>query len=95
MTEDVIVREITSIIDYIEETRNRVGLDYDKFQVALSNTLRLLGGPNPTLVRLKADAEDLKGYLVKTSTEMRKTALQPYDQLRTRLEKVLRSLGTT
>lgn len=95
MTNDVIIKEITSIMDYIEETKNRVELDYDKFQVALTNTLRLLGDTNPTLAKLKGDAEDLKGYLVKTSTGMRETAIQPYHQLRKRMEKVLRLLQTT
>jgi hypothetical protein len=95
MTDDAIFREITSIIDYIDETKNRVGLDYDKFQVALTSTLRLLGETSPTLDRLKGDTEDLKGYLVRTSTEMRETAIQPYHQLRTKMEKVLRLLQTT
>ena len=95
MTNDVIIKEITSIMDYIEETKNKVELDYDKFQVALTNTLRLLGDTNPTLAKLKGDAEDLKGYLVKTSTGMRETAIQPYYQLRKRMEKVLRLLQTT
>lgn len=94
MTENPIGKEISSIIDYIEETKNIVNLDYDKFQVALSNTLRLLEDTNTTLTRLKGDAEDLKGYLVKTSTEMRRTALLPYDQVRTRLEKILDSFST-
>ena len=94
MTEDLIGKEISSIIDFIEETRKRVNSDYDKFQVALSNTLRLLEDTNTTITRLKGDTEDLKGYLVKTSTEMRKTALLPYDQIRTKLGKILDSLST-
>ncbi|MGY5863393.1 MAG: hypothetical protein RTV41_02245 [Candidatus Thorarchaeota archaeon] len=89
MTKDVIIKEITSIIDYIEETKNRVELDHDKFQVALSSTLRLLGDTNPTLTKLKGDAEALKGYLVRTSTEIKETAVQPYHQLKQRMEKVL------
>jgi hypothetical protein len=92
MTKDVVITEITSIIEYIEEARNRVGIDHDKFQVALTNTLRLLDGTSPTLARLKGDSDDLKGYLVKTSTEMRESAIQPYHQLKTRMEKVLRLL---
>ena len=92
MTKDAVITEITSIIEYIEETENRVGLDYDKFQVALTNTLRLLDSTSSTLVGLKGDSEDLKGYLVKTSTEMRESAMRPYHHLRTRMEKVLHLL---
>jgi hypothetical protein len=94
MTKDAVITEITSIIEYIEETRNRVSLDIDKFQVTLSNTLRLLDGSSPTLTRLKGDTEDLKGYLVKTSTEMRESAIQPYHQLKTRMKKLLQLLQT-
>ena len=92
MTKDAVITEITSIVEYIEETQNRVGLDYDKFQIALTNTLRLLDGTSSTLAGLKGDSEDLKGYLVKTSTEMRESAMQPYHHLRTRMEKVLHLL---
>jgi uncharacterized protein with HEPN domain len=92
MTNEAIITEIQSIVDYIEETKSRVILENDKFQVALTNTLRLLGDTNPTLARLKGDTEKLKGYLIKTSTEMRETAIQPYHHLKTKLEKVLRLL---
>ncbi|TET07482.1 MAG: hypothetical protein E3J86_12770 [Candidatus Thorarchaeota archaeon] len=95
MTKEAIVTELASIIDSIEETRTRLGMDYDKFQIALTNTLRLLSDTSPTLVRLKGDTEDLKGYLVKTSTEIRQTVLQPFDQIKTRMEKVLGLIKAT
>jgi len=94
MTKEAIVTELTSIIDFIEETRNRIGMDYDRFQVALTNTLRLLSDTSATLVRMKGDADDIKGYLVRTSTEIRQTALQPYDQLKIKLKKVLGLIQT-
>ncbi len=95
MTKEAIVTELASIIDSIEETRTRLGMDYDKFQIALTNILRLLSDTSPTLVRLKGDTEDLKGYLVKTSTEIRQTVLQPFDQIKTRMEKVLGLIKAT
>ncbi|MHA1943022.1 MAG: hypothetical protein ACW96M_01370 [Candidatus Thorarchaeota archaeon] len=95
MTKEALVTELTSIIDFIEEIRNRIGMEYDKFQVALTNTLRLLSDTSPTLLSLKGDAENLKGYLVKTSTEIRQTTLQPYGHLKTRMEKILDLIQTT
>ena len=89
MTKEAIVKELTSIIDFIEETRTRIGKDYDKFQIALTNTLRLLSDTSTTLARMKGDSEDLKGYLVKSSTEIRQITLQPFDLLKTKMEKVL------
>jgi hypothetical protein len=94
MTKDAVIKEIASIIEFIEETKDSVSLDHDKFQVALTNTLRLLDGTSSTLVRLKGESEDLKGYLVKTSMEMRDSVIQPYHHLKTRMEKVLRLLQT-
>ena len=95
MTKDAVITEITSIIKYIEETKNRVSLDHDKFQVALTNTLRLLNGTSSTLANLKGDSEDLKGYLIRTCTEMRESSIQPYNHLREQMEKVLRLLEAT
>ncbi|MFW9767449.1 MAG: hypothetical protein ACFFF9_02375 [Candidatus Thorarchaeota archaeon] len=94
MKKDAVITEITSIIKYIEEAKNRVSLDHDKFQIALTNTLRLLNGTSPTLAKLKGDSEDLKGYLIKTCAEMRESSIQPYHHLRTRMEKVLQLLQT-
>jgi hypothetical protein len=95
MTKEAIVKELTSIIDFIEETRTRIGKDYDKFQIALTNTLRLLSDTSTTLARMKGDSEDLKGYLVKSSTEIRQITLQPFDLLKTKMEKVLGLIQAT
>jgi len=95
MTKEAIVKEITSIIDFVEETRTRIGMDYDKFQIALTNTLRLLSDTSTTLARMKGDSENLKGYLVKSSTEIRQITLQPFDLLKTKMEKVLGLLQDT
>lgn len=95
MTKEAIVKELTSIIDFIEETKARIGMDYDKFQIALTNTLRLLSDTSTTLVRMKGDSEDLKGYLVKSSTEIRQITLQPFNLLKTKMEKVLGLIQAT
>jgi hypothetical protein len=85
--EDIII-EITSILDFIDETRDRIGLEHDKFQVALTNTLRLLDEGSPTLTKMKGNVEDLKAYLIRKSTEIRQTSLDPYYHLRTRVETI-------
>ena len=91
MKKDVIVSEITSLIDFIDETRNRIGLEHDRFQVALTNTLRLLDESSPTLTKMKGNVMDLKAYLIRTSTEIRQTSIDPYLHLRTKVE-AIRSL---
>jgi len=78
MKKEDMITEITSLLKLIDETHDRIGLEYDKFQVALTNTLRLMDGTSSTLSKLKGDTEDLKGYLIKTSMEMRDSITQPY-----------------
>jgi len=91
--EDILV-EISSLLAFIEETRDKISLEHDKFQIALTNTLRLLGEGSPILTKMKGNAEDLKAYLIRTSTEIRQTSLDPYEHLRNRVETV-RSLIQT
>ncbi|MFW9793049.1 MAG: hypothetical protein ACFFEE_02005 [Candidatus Thorarchaeota archaeon] len=95
MTKEDFLSEITMILEYIEETRNSISHEYDKFQIVLTNTLRLLDDSSSTLTRLKGSTEDLKGYLVKTSSEIKQTTLEPFDQLKTRIERVLSLVQNT
>ena len=85
--EDLIV-EITSLLDFIDETRNTISLEHDKFQVALTNTLLLLGEGSPILTKMKGNVDDLKAYVIRTSTEIRQTSLEPYEQMKDRVEKI-------
>lgn len=88
MKKEDIITEITSLLDFIDETRDRISLEHDKFQVALTNTLRLLDEGSPTLIKMKGNVEDLKAYLIRTSTEIRQTSLDPYEHLRARVETI-------
>ena len=88
MKNEDLITEITSLLDHINETRDRISSEHDKFQVALTNTLRLLDESSPTLARMKGNAEDLKAYLIRKSTELRTTSLDSYEQLRTKVETI-------
>ena len=88
MKKEDIIAEITSLLDFIDETHDRIGLEHDKFQVALTSTLRLLDEGSSTLTKMKGNVEDLKAYLIRTSTEIRQTSLDPYEYLRARVETI-------
>ena len=92
MKNEDLITEITSLLDHINETRDRISSEHDKFQVALTNTLRLLDESSPTLARMKGNAEDLKAYLIRKSTELRTTSLDSYEQLRTKVETIHNSI---
>ena len=88
MKNEDLIAEITSLLDHINETRDKIGSEHDKFQVALTNTLRLLDESSPTLAKMKGNAEDLRAYLIRKSTELRTISLDSYEQLRTKVETI-------
>ncbi|MHA3965020.1 MAG: hypothetical protein AM325_015945 [Candidatus Thorarchaeota archaeon SMTZ1-45] len=88
MKKEDITIEITSLLEFIGQTRDEIAQEHDKFQIALTNTLKLLDEGSPILTKLKGNAEDLKAYLIRTSTETRQSSLDPYEDLRTRIERI-------
>jgi hypothetical protein len=88
MNSESFIIELTSLLDLIDEIRGKINAEHDKFQVALTNTLRLLDGKNPTLAKMKGNEEDLKAFLIKSSMNPRQTSLESLDQLRSKVEKL-------
>ncbi|MFX1559434.1 MAG: hypothetical protein ACFFBL_02490 [Promethearchaeota archaeon] len=88
MKKEDIVYEINSLLEFINQTRDDIVQEHDKFQIALTNTLKLLDEGSPILAKMKANTDDLKAYLIRTSTETRQTSLDLYEDLRSRVEKI-------
>lgn len=85
--EDIII-EITSLLELIDQNRDEITQEHDKFQIALTNTLKLLDEGSPILTKMKGDAEDLKAYLIRTSTDIRQRSIDPYETLKARVERI-------
>ena len=88
MKNEDMIAELASLLDIIKETSDRISSEHDKFQVALTNTLRLLDEGSPTLAKMKGNADDLKAYLIRRSTEIRTLSLDSYEQLKTKVEAI-------
>lgn len=88
MKKEDIATEISTLLDFINESRDQVALEHDKFQVALTNTLRLLDESSSTLIKMKGNAKALKSYLIRTSTEIRNSSLNPFDGIKDRVERI-------
>ncbi|MFW9832466.1 MAG: hypothetical protein ACFFEK_00570 [Candidatus Thorarchaeota archaeon] len=88
MKDERISLEITSILALIDESREKIISEHDRFQVALTNSLRLLGDSSQTLSKMKGDTEDLKAYLIRSSITQRQTSIDLLEQLRTKIEKL-------
>ena len=88
MKKEDITIEITSLLEFIDKTRDEIAQEHDKFQVALTNTLKLLDEGSTILTKMKGNAGDLKAYLIRTSTETRQSSLDSYGDLRSRIERI-------
>jgi hypothetical protein len=88
MKKEDLVAELISLLDFIDAARNEINLEYDKFQVALSSTLRLLDEGSPTISKMKGKTDDLKAYVIRTSSQMRQTSIDPFRQLSTKIERL-------
>jgi hypothetical protein len=86
--EDLII-EVMSLIDFIDQSQQKLIREHDKFQVSLTNTLKLLSESSAILTNMKGNTEDLKAYLIRASTKTRTASLDPYEQLRVRVERLL------
>lgn len=88
MKKEDIIAEITSLLEFIDLTLYEITQEHDKFQIALTNTLKLLDEGSPTLIRMKGNVEDLKAYLIRMSGETRQVSIDPYEKLRVRFERI-------
>ncbi|MFW9788886.1 MAG: hypothetical protein ACFFE2_05640 [Candidatus Thorarchaeota archaeon] len=88
MNNEEILAEITSLLELIDQTRVNISQEHEKFQIALTNTLRLLDERSPMLDKMKGDVGNLKAYLIRTSSETRQAFLDPLKELRVRVERI-------
>ncbi|MFX1482448.1 MAG: hypothetical protein ACFFCP_04580 [Promethearchaeota archaeon] len=95
MTEDILLSELNSIISLLDDARAKLVVDYERFQVALTNTLRLLDDASSTIDRMRGNKSSLKGYLLKTSIDLQNSTLQTFDQVKERMEKTLTLIKNT
>lgn len=86
--EDLII-EVRLLIDFIDKSQQKLTREHDKFQVSLTNTLKLLNEGSAILTNIKGNTEDLKAYIIRASTETRHASLDSYEQLRVRVERLL------
>ena len=89
MKKEDLISEIMSLIDFTNQSQQKITREHDKLQVSLTNILKLLNEGSPILTKMKGDTKDLKGYLIRVSTETRIATLDSFEQLRTRIERLL------
>ncbi len=89
MNNEQIVDELDSLLTLLNEQQKEIDAIHEKFQVALTGVLRLVGEGTPTLIKLQGKTENLKGYLLHLNTDVIETTKKSYGSLRKRIEKVI------
>jgi len=89
MNNEQIVDELDSLLTLLNEHQKEIDAIHEKFQVALTGVLRLIGESTPTLTKLQGKTEDLTGYLISLNTDVIETTTKSYQSLRKRIEEVI------
>lgn len=89
MNNEQLTDKLNSLLSLLNEQQVEIDTINDKFQVALSGVLRLIGESSPTLTNLHGKTEDLKGYLIQLNTDVIETTTKSYESLRKRIEEVI------
>jgi hypothetical protein len=90
MNNEQLTKKLDTILSLLNEQQGEVNSIHEKFQVALTGVLRLIGENNsPTLKNLQGNSQDLKGYLIQLNTEVVKTTTKSYESLRNGIEELL------
>ncbi|MHA1864645.1 MAG: hypothetical protein ACTSWA_12815 [Candidatus Thorarchaeota archaeon] len=89
MNNEQLTDELKSLLSLLNEQQKEIDSIQEKFQIALSGVLRLVGTSTPTLTNLHGKTEDLKGYLIQLNTDVIETTTKSYQSLRIRIEEVL------
>ena len=95
MNEEQIVEELQALLSLLNEHQKEIDIVQEKFQVALTGILRLVGEGTPTLANLHGKTEDLKGYLIHLNTEVVKTSSKSYQSLKTKMESLIESIPSS
>jgi hypothetical protein len=87
-----LVKQLKQLLDYLETAQQGSLQQSEKFQIALSNTLRLTEASSSTLSRLQGKPEDLTAYLIRLSTDLCANFQEHLNQISARVDEIVESL---
>ncbi|TFG33376.1 hypothetical protein EU528_00055 [Candidatus Thorarchaeota archaeon] len=89
MNDERLAEELNVLLMHLNEQQVEIEKIQEKFQVALTGTLRLFGESTSTLKNLHGKTEDLKGYLIQLNTEVVQTRTKSYQYLKNKVEELI------
>ena len=96
MTEEVAGQpELADIVDKVNSIRKSIDMNCEKLQVALTGVFRLLDGERTEILSgLGGRQEDLRAYVVKLVSDLRRDSDNQFVQLQHKLEMLLKKEQT-
>ncbi len=95
MNDERLADELNALLSLLNEQQAEIDTIQEKFQVALTGVLRLVGESTPTLTNLHGKTEDLRGYILQLNTEVAQTTAKSYQSLRNRVEELIELLSSS
>ncbi|MCJ7818044.1 MAG: hypothetical protein MUP60_04275 [Candidatus Thorarchaeota archaeon] len=95
MNREQLTNELNTLLSLLNEQQGEIDAIQEKFQIALTGVLRLVGESIPTITKLHGKPEDLKGYLIHLNTDVIKTTTKSYQTLRNRIEEVIELVSSS
>lgn len=92
MEPEELINLLQKLIEYVETAQHEASERTDKFQIALSNTMRLTAPGDSTLSRLQGTPDDLLAYLIRLSTDLCKSYQEHLAHISKNLEDLVDAL---
>jgi len=94
MNDEKLADDLHALLSLLNEQQVEIDKIQEKFQIALTGVLRLVGESTPTLTNLHGKTEDLRGYLLQLNTEVAQTTAKSYQSLKNRIEKIIELISS-
>jgi archaellum component FlaC len=95
MNDEQLANELNTLLSQLNERQLEIDTIQEKFQVALTGVLRLVGESTSTLTNLHGTTEDLKGYLFQLNTEVVQTTSKSYQSIRNMVEELIELVSSS
>ena len=70
--------------------QNEIEQEYEKFQVALSGVLRILSGDGTAILKaIQGSPEEVKGYLIQLTAQLRQHTTESWESLKIELDNMI------
>jgi hypothetical protein len=93
MTNEQLLSDLKSLLDYFNQQLNEIKSSQDRFLVALTGVLKVTNPDNTLLTKLHGDSESLNSYLIQTAIHLSDSVIQSYESASKRIESIIQVLS--